>query len=142
MIACGVRSSCEAFAANRRSSSIVLLHPVEHRVEGVGEVGEFIAWARQFDAMREVAVAGAARGIRDPIQRTQHDPGEQPPADQPEQDEQHHRPPRVPDEHLEQVGAVRREPAALDAEVALGTNRSSRKPTTNSAIPATTRKPA
>ena len=88
------------------------LHAIEHRVEGVGEVGELVARPGQRDAVVEVTVAGPACGIRDPIQRAQHDAGEQPAADEAEDHQQRHRPPGVADEHLDEVGAVRREPAA------------------------------
>ena len=91
MIACGVRSSCEAFAAKRRSSSIGALYPVEHRVEGVGEIGQLVAAAGQRDAVVERAVAAPARGIGDAVQRPQHDAGEQPSADETE----HHQQPAI-----------------------------------------------
>ena len=87
------------------------LEPGEHRVEGVGELAELVAAAREPDPMGQRSARRPARGVGDPGQRGEHASGEQPPAHEPEQEQerQHGRCPRR--ERLLEVGAVGHEPA-------------------------------
>lgn len=64
--------------------------PGEHRVEGVGEFAELVLGARQSDAVGERAVRGQPGGLRDAGQRGEHAPGEDPPADQAEHQQEPH----------------------------------------------------
>ena len=67
--------------------------------------------------MPEVAVACSRGGGGDPVQRSQHDTGEYPSAEQSEEREQAHRPPGVADEDLEEVAAIRRPRPTDDRDV-------------------------
>ena len=52
--------------------------PLEHRVEGVGQLLELVARALQGDALVERVLRDAPRRRGDPLQRAQHAPGDQP----------------------------------------------------------------
>ena len=58
----------------------VRFEPREHGVEGVGELAELVAAARQPDPVGERSGRGDARGVRDAGQGGEHPPGEKPPA--------------------------------------------------------------
>ncbi len=84
VIASGIRSSCEALAANLLLFGDVCFQPREHDVEGVGELTELIAAARELDSVRKRSARGLARGLRDASQRGEHAAGEKPSPDETE----------------------------------------------------------
>ena len=106
----------------RREATLLLegaLHAGEHRVERVGEVGELVPRPGEGDAVVEGTGRGPAGGVGDAIEGPQHDAREHPAADESEDDQQRERPPGVPDEHLDEIRAVRGESSADHLHVAL-----------------------
>jgi hypothetical protein len=59
----------EALAMNRFCPSKAALEPVEHLVEGLGQLVELVAGTAQRDAGRAVLFGGGARGRGDPMHR-------------------------------------------------------------------------
>ena len=62
------------------------LEPVEHVVEGLGQLVELVAWSAQRDPCRQVAFRRGAGGGGDPVQRAQHAPGDDPAEDRGERE--------------------------------------------------------
>ena len=71
MTASGVRSSCEALATKRFCVSNGVRHPVEHRVERLGQFGDLVVDAGVVDALVERLAGQSPRGRGDLLQRSQ-----------------------------------------------------------------------
>ena len=74
----GVRSSCDAFATNRRWASNERLEPSEQVVERVAELLELVVGSGQREPLMKVAGRDRPRGRGDLAQRAQHPPGDEP----------------------------------------------------------------
>ena len=83
LIASGVRSSCEALATNRRWPSKDAVQPVQHQVEGVGQLLHLVGGPVQRDPLVQAAPPAGASAIRRAVSvircsGLQHPPGHQP----------------------------------------------------------------
>jgi hypothetical protein len=78
----------------------------EHRVEGVGELAELVATARQPDPVGERSGGGQARGVRDARQRREHLAGEDPASHEPEGQQEGERDGCLRGEGVLEVGAI------------------------------------
>ena len=82
---------------------VVGFEPREHGVEGVGELAELVAAARQPDPVGERSVRGHARGLGDAGQRGEHPAGEDPPSHETEHQQERQRR-RLPAERTRRAG--------------------------------------
>ena len=73
--ASGVRSSCEALATNRFCVSNAAGEPVQHRVEGGGQLGHLVVGAGVADPLVERLLAEPPGGRGDLVQRAQRPAG-------------------------------------------------------------------
>ena len=75
----------------------------EHGVEGVGELAELVAAARQPDPVRQRSARGDARGVCDAVQGGEHPAGEKPPSHETEHEQERHHDGRDRSEIAEEV---------------------------------------
>jgi hypothetical protein len=71
MMVNGVRSSCDAFATNRRLPGERGVEAREHAIERVGQSFELVGRSLQFDAGAEVGRGKVLRGGGDLLQRAE-----------------------------------------------------------------------
>ena len=74
----GVRSSCEAFATNRRCASKAPFEALEQAIDRVSELAELVPWSLEREPPVEVGFGDLLRGGCHRAQRTQRTPGDQP----------------------------------------------------------------
>ena len=91
------------------------LEPREHRVEAVGELAELVLAALQLDPVGERPGRRLAGGVGDAGQGSEHPSGEEPPADEAEEQQERQRLGRPRREGIQQVGAGRAERAGAEA---------------------------
>ena len=91
VIASGVRSSCEALAANRCCSATCASSRASIASKAVGELAELVVAAFQLDPVGERSVRGQAGGIGDAGQRREHAAGEDPPSHETEHQQERQR---------------------------------------------------
>ena len=96
---------------------VVGLELREHRVEGVGELAELIAAAREPDPVGQRSIRGDAGGGRDARQWSEHPAGQEPPSDETDHQQGHQHEDRGGSERSQEVGTVGHEPGADDRAV-------------------------
>ena len=84
----------------------VRLEAREHGVEGVGELAELVAAARQPDPVGERSGRGHAGGVGDAVQRGEHPAGEEPPSHEAEHQQERQHDGRGRSEGAQEVGVA------------------------------------